>query len=368
MCKEAFLDSALIVCGTGMFLDATLSVCETGIFPTVTISICNNGRFWRDDMDVEEIAKMADKLRKNISKVIIGKEEQIKLIITGILAGGHILIEDNPGTGKTMLAKSFAKSMDTSFKRVQFTPDLMPSDITGLNIYNQKSSEFKLVKGPVFTNVLLADEINRATPRTQSSLLEAMEEKQVTIDGETLKLDEPFIVFATENPVETSGTYPLPEAELDRFLIKLSMGDNGKEEEMDIIKRYINDTPIENISAVCTADDIIEKRKAVKEIYVHECVREYIVNIILATRKNSELNLGVSTRGTLALLRCSQAYAAIEGREYVTPDDVRFLAPYVLGHRILAFGSAGDFKHNSNIIEKIVEGIDVPVEDWKAKS
>ncbi len=317
-------------------------------------------------MAEKEIAALADKLKENVARVIVGKEEQIKLIITGILAGGHILIEDNPGTGKTMLAKAFAKSMDTSFKRVQFTPDLMPSDITGLNIYNQKNSEFNLVKGPVFTNVLLADEINRATPRTQSSLLEAMEEKQVTIDGESLKLSEPFIVFATENPVETSGTYPLPEAELDRFLIKLSMGENDKEDEMDIIERYINDAPIENISAVCSAEDIIETRLKVKEIFVHECVRDYIVNIILATRKSSELNLGVSTRGTLALLRCSQAFAAIEGRSYVTPDDVRYLAPYVLGHRILAFGSAGDFKRSSNIIEKIVEGIEVPVEDWKA--
>ncbi|MBQ9232806.1 MAG: MoxR family ATPase [Lachnospiraceae bacterium] len=317
-------------------------------------------------MEKKDIAVLAEKLSENVSKVIVGKEEQIKLIITGILAGGHILIEDNPGTGKTMLAKAFAKSMDVAFKRVQFTPDLMPSDITGLNIYNQKNGEFSLVKGPVFTNVLLADEINRATPRTQSSLLEAMEEKQVTIDGESLKLEDPFIVFATENPVETSGTYPLPEAELDRFLIKLSMGENDKTAEMDIIDKYIDDTPIDNISAVCDAKEIIKKRQAVKKIFVHECVRDYIVNIIMATRKSSELNLGVSTRGTLALLRCSQAFAAIEGRGYVMPDDVRYLAPFVLGHRILAFGSAGDFQHNSNVIEKIVEGIEVPVEDWKA--
>ncbi|MBQ8912906.1 MAG: AAA family ATPase, partial [Lachnospiraceae bacterium] len=289
-------------------------------------------------------------------------------IITGIFSGGHILIEDNPGTGKTMLAKAFAKSINVMFKRVQFTPDLMPSDITGLNIFNQKESEFKLVKGPVFTNVLLADEINRATPRTQASLLEAMEEKQVTIDGVTMKLDEPFIVFATENPVETSGTYPLPEAELDRFIIKLSMGENDKSAELGIIERYIDDMPIDTLEGVCSAEDIISVRQEIKNIFVHDCVRDYIVNIILATRKSSELNMGVSSRGTLALLRCGQAYAAINNRDFVEPDDIRYLAPYVLGHRILAYGSAGDFKHNSNIIEKIVEGIEVPVEDWKANS
>ena len=315
------------------------------------------------ELKTETLAKL---LSENVSRVIVDKEEQIKLIITGLLAGGHILIEDNPGTGKTMLAKAFAKSINVPFKRVQFTPDLMPSDITGLNIYNQKKGEFDLVKGPVFTSVLLADEINRATPRTQSSLLEAMEEKQVTIDGESLKLPEPFMVFATENPVETSGTYPLPEAELDRFIIKLSMGENDKNAELGIIERYINDMPIDGISSVCDAQDIIKHREKIKRVFVHDCIRSYIVDIVLATRKNSELNMGVSTRGTLALLRCSQAFAAIEGREYVAPDDVRYLAPYVLGHRILAFGSAGDFKHNRNIIEKIVEGIEVPVEDWKA--
>lgn len=315
---------------------------------------------------VDNIAGLADKISENVAKVIVDKDEQIRLIITGIFAGGHILIEDNPGTGKTMLAKSFAKSINVTFKRVQFTPDLMPSDITGLNIFNQKESEFKLVKGPIFTNVLLADEINRATPRTQSSLLEAMEEKQVTIDGVTMKLDEPFIVFATENPIETSGTYPLPEAELDRFLIKLSMGENDKEAELGIIDRYIENMPIDELESVCGAEDIISIRNDIKKIFVHDCVRDYIVNIVLATRKNSELNMGVSSRGTLALLRCSQAYAAINKRDFVEPDDVRYLAPYVLGHRILAYGSAGDFKHNSNIIEKIVEGIEVPVEDWKA--
>ncbi len=318
------------------------------------------------DSNYKDAASLAKAISDNVSKVIVDKEEQIKLIITGILAGGHILIEDNPGTGKTMLAKAFAKSLAVEFKRVQFTPDLMPSDITGLNVFNQKESEFRLVKGPVFTNILLADEINRATPRTQSSLLEAMEEKQVTIDGQTIKLDEPFIVFATENPVETSGTYPLPEAELDRFLIKLSMGENDKETELDIIEKYIESTPVDEITSVCTSADIMEKRQEIKKVFVHESVRGYMVDIVLATRKSSKLNLGVSTRGTLALVRCCQAYAAISGRSYVEPDDVKKLAPYVLGHRILSFGAAGDFGRNGNIISEIVEGVEVPVEDWKA--
>ena len=215
------------------------------------------------EIKFKDIKSMADDISDNVSKVIVDKNEQIKLIIAGIFAGGHILIEDNPGTGKTMLAKSFAKSMNVDFKRVQFTPDLMPSDITGLNIFNQKESEFKLVKGPVFTNVLLADEINRATPRTQASLLEAMEEKQVTIDGVTMMLDLPFIVFATENPIETSGTYPLPEAELDRFLMKLSMGENDKITELNIIERYIENTPLEELTAVCGAEDIMNVRDKV---------------------------------------------------------------------------------------------------------
>lgn len=318
------------------------------------------------DNKFKDIESLAESIRENVSKVIVGKDEQIELIITGLLAGGHILIEDNPGTGKTMLAKAFAKSINADFKRVQFTPDLMPSDITGLNVFNQKESEFRLVKGPVFTNILLADEINRATPRTQSSLLEAMEEKQVTIDGSSMKLNEPFIVFATENPIETSGTYPLPEAQLDRFLIKLSMGNNDQEVELDIIDRYIENMPIEEISYVCGTEDIIDKRKEIKNVFVHDCIRNYIVNIILATRKDSRLNMGVSSRGTLALLRCCQAYAAIKGRAFVEPDDVKKLAPYVLGHRIITFGGVGDYKHNGNIINEIVDSIEVPVENWKA--
>lgn len=315
-------------------------------------------------MEVKEIKAYADRICDNISKVIIGKEKETIVILAAVFAGGNILIEDKPGTGKTMFAKTFAKSIDGEFKRVQFTPDLMPSDITGLNIYNRKTEEFTLVKGPVFTNILLADEINRATPRTQSSLLEAMEEKQVTIDGESYILKKPFVVIATENPVETTGTYPLPEAQLDRFMIKLSLGDNEKENEIGIIDRYISGNPIEDTEVVCKAEDINEIQNAVKNVFVHPCIREYIVDIILETRNNSKINIGASARGTLSLLRCAQAYAAVKGREFVKPDDVRFVAPYVLGHRILTVGHA-DEKKEKSIIAGLVDGVQVPTENWE---
>ena len=300
----------------------------------------------------------------NVGKVIVGKDDVVVKVLTSILAGGHILLEDVPGTGKTMLAKTIAKSIDCEFKRIQFTPDLLPSDITGLHIYNQKSGEFVLSKGPVFANIILADEINRATPRTQSALLECMEEQQVTIDGDTLKLEEPFIVLATENPVETAGTYPLPEAQLDRFLIKISMGDNSKATEVSIIDRFMSENPFDTLQTVCDTDHIKTMQEAVREVFVHSCVKEYIADIILATRNNSRIQVGASSRGTIGLLRLSQAYAAMEGRTFVRPDDVRYMAPYVLAHRVIMAGHM-DEKKEKTVIRELVDQIAVPVEDWE---
>ncbi|MDO5126631.1 MAG: MoxR family ATPase [Eubacteriales bacterium] len=313
---------------------------------------------------MEEVKTLADKLRNNVSKVILGADDTVDFILTAILAGGHVLIEDQPGTGKTMLAKAFAKSMNGDFKRVQFTPDLLPSDITGLSIYNQKSQEFVLSKGPVFTNVLLADEINRATPRTQSALLEAMEERQVTIDGDTMKLAVPFLVIATENPLETIGTYPLPEAQLDRFLMKLDMGKSTKQHELDVIERYIGESPLESLEAVCDMNELVAAQGKISQIFVHQAVREYIVNIVFALRENSRIQTGVSTRGILAMVRSAQAYAAMSGRNYVEPDDVKKLAPRIFGHRIITLGNS-NYKKNYELVNEVVDTVKVPVENWE---
>jgi MoxR-like ATPase len=300
------------------------------------------------------IKELADNIVNNVSGVMVGEEESVRLILSAVFAGGHVLIEDLPGTGKTLMAKTIARSMQGSFKRIQFTPDLMPTDVTGLNVYNRKTSEFELVKGPVFADIVLADEINRATPRTQSSLLEAMEERQVTIDGETISLPACFTVIATENPLETSGTYPLPEAQLDRFMMKLGMSGGSREKELMVMDRFINDNPADNIKPVCSMEDIYSAFIGIKKIKAGQAVREYIADIVQATRENERVRGGVSTRGTLALLRASQSYAAVNGEEFVTPDTVRYLAPFVLGHRL----------KGANIIKEILSGVKVPVENW----
>ena len=297
-------------------------------------------------MKLEEVRKLYTDVLGNVQRVIVGQEEVFTLLFTAVLSRGHVLLEDTPGTGKTSLAKAFAKSVNGSFHRVQFTPDLLPQDITGL---------------PVFTNLLLADEINRATPRTQSALLEAMEERHVTIDGETLPLEKPFLVIATENPVETTGTYPLPEAQLDRFLMKLRMNTLSREQEADMLDRFVQDSPLDMLQPVASVQHLEEAADAVMQVTVHKDVKDYILTIADATRHTSRLLMGVSPRASLALLRAAMSFAAISGRDYVTPDDVRYLAPYVLGHRVMG---AAEVMDTAQQIRDILRGLTVPVENW----
>lgn len=315
-------------------------------------------------MDIAFISENASKIKENIAKVIVGKDDVINLLLTALLADGHVLIEDMPGTGKTKLAKALAASLDADFNRIQFTPDLLPADITGLDIYNQKSGRFEFTKGPVFTNILLADEINRATPRTQSGLLECMEERQVTVDGQTHTLDEPFFLIATQNPVETAGTYPLPEAQLDRFMMQIKMGYPTVAEELQIINRYISHDPLEDLMPVCSKNDLFKMKEMVKEVFVHDSVKEYITHLVEATRKHPMLVLGVNPRGTLALLKCTQAYAAIMGRDYVTPDDVKALCTSVFSHRLLSYSTDRNTTI-SRILSEILSSVEVPTESWK---
>ena len=310
---------------------------------------------------MEQSRAWVQALRENIGKVLVGKEETIDLVLTTLAAGGHVLLEDVPGTGKTMLAKS----LDAEFGRIQFTPDLLPSDITGLNYYNQKAGEFQFRPGPVFANIILADEINRATPRTQASLLECMEERQVTVDGVTRKLEEPFFVIATQNPLETTGTFPLPEAQLDRFFVKLSMGLPDKKEEVGILKRFILDQPYETLQAVCKKEQILAAREEVKKVHVHELLLDYMAELVQATRKDKEILSGVSPRGTMALLRASQAYAWIQGRDYVVPEDVRKVAVPVMAHRLVLSRGFGGAVTGKIKIEEILSKVSVPTEEWE---
>jgi len=310
------------------------------------------------------VQEYAVKLRSNISKIIKGKDDKIDLVIMALLSGGHVLLDDVPGTGKTVLAKALARSIDAGFSRIQFTPDLLPSDITGIHFFNMKEQEFMFRAGPVFTNILLADEINRATPRTQSALLQCMEEKQVTIDGELFLIDKPFIVLATQNPVETAGTYPLPEAQLDRFMIKLSVGYSDRESEMQILDNSRAVHPVENLTAVTDKTELLEMMNMVENIKVNEAVRGYIADIGNASRHNSEIKLGLSTRGLIALKNMSQARAALRGREFVTPDDVKTVAPYVCVHRLICRSTVMRDPDSAKreILDKMIKELPVPTE------
>ncbi|MBQ4073731.1 MAG: MoxR family ATPase [Clostridia bacterium] len=313
-------------------------------------------------MQYQEISSLAKRVKENVAKVIIGREEQMDLILTAMISGGHVLLEDVPGTGKTMMARSMAKSLECAFARVQFTPDLLPADITGMNVYQPGEGKFEFMPGPVFTNILLADEINRATPRTQSALLECMEEKQVTDSGVTRRLPPPFMVIATQNPVETQGTFPLPEAQLDRFLMRLSMGYPEGEEALQLMERFIRSSPIEEISAVAGQQEICDAQKIYVQCDVSKPVMEYIAALCQETRDQKLVQLGVSPRGMLALLRASQAYAAIQGRDYVIPDDVKKLAVPVLAHRVILRGLYGKSGENEKFIHEILERVPAPTE------
>ena len=315
-------------------------------------------------MDQKECREYGRKLLENIGKVIAGKEETIQLLLAALLSGGHVLLEDMPGTGKTKLAKSLAASMEGVFSRIQFTPDLLPSDVTGMNIYNRKSGEFVLHKGPVFANVLLADEINRATPRTQAGLLECMEEHQVTIDGQRLMLESPFMVIATQNPVESAGTFPLPEAQMDRFMMRLSMGLPGQEEEVLILERFGGEDPYEKLESVITREQILQMREAAKEVFVHPVLQTYIVELAAATRKEPELAFGVSPRGSLALMQAAKAYAALWGRSYCIPDDIRALAVPVFSHRLGFQGGRRDTARQQALVQRILKEVPVPAEEF----
>jgi len=314
-----------------------------------------------------DLLPTAERVLANVEKVILGKRQEIRLAFTALLCQGHVLIEDVPGVGKTTLAKSLARSLALSFQRIQFTPDLLPSDVTGLSYFNQKTQEFQFRAGPVFANVLLADEINRATPRTQSALLEAMEERQVTTEGETRMLPRPFIVLATENPIELEGTFPLPEAQLDRFLMRISLGYPTVDEEILIAQRFLADSPLDELSPVLTASELPGLVRSCRGVYIGEAVSRYIAEIVRATRESKGVALGASPRATLALFRGSQALAAISGRDYVLPDDVKALATPVLAHRLI-LTSQGRLhgKAAANVVDEIVERVPAPVESGAA--
>jgi MoxR-like ATPase len=314
--------------------------------------------------DVTGVKEISERFGANVGKVIVGKKDVIELVLVALLSEGHILIEDVPGIGKTILARTVAKSLGLVFKRIQFTPDLLPSDVTGIHFYKQKTGEFEYRPGPILANVVLADEINRATPRTQSCLLESMQERQVTVDLETILLPRPFLILATQNPVELEGTFPLPEAQLDRFLMKLKMGYPFEDEERAILKRFQEENPLEKLESVITGEELLKIQKLCRHVYVDDSLRDYIVSITRATREHAGIELGASPRASLALHQASQSLAAIRGRGYVIPDDIKYLSVPVLAHRLV---SRTEMRLRGRSIEdtvkEIVAAVPVPVEE-----
>ncbi len=314
-------------------------------------------------LTIADLQTVATQIRENIGKVIVGKNAIVDLALVALLCEGHILFEDVPGIGKTTLAKALARSLGCTFRRIQFTPDLLPSDITGLNVYNQKTQEFEYRAGPLMAQIILADEINRATPRTQSALLEAMQERQITVDGVTKHLPRPFLVLATQNPIELEGTFPLPEAQVDRFFLKLKLGYPTEEEENAILLRFERDEPLEHLHAVVSAEAILEMQRLVRTVRVEESVREYIVAIVRATRAHASVELGASPRGSLYLYHAAQAYAALQGRDFVLPDDVKYLAPFVLTHRLIISAQTRlRGRDAEQIVKEVIDSVPVPIE------
>lgn len=309
-----------------------------------------------------EPKEIAEKLLANIEKVIVGKEEPVKLCLAALISKGHVLIEDVPGLGKTMLARSIAKSINAEFKRVQFTPDILPSDITGVSVYNQKTQEFEARIGPIFSNIVLADEINRTTPRTQSGLLECMQESRVTIDGQSYNLPQPFFVMATQNPIEFHGTYPLPEAQMDRFLMQINMGYPQEKDEILILDKQRKEHPIEKISSVSSLEEIVSLQEKATSVHLSEDMVKFITSIVRSTRSHPEVLLGASPRGSLALMQTSRAFALIEGRDFVMPDDIKKMARYTLAHRIVLKTEAQvEGRTKEQIIEEVLRSVVVPL-------
>lgn len=308
-----------------------------------------------------DIQAIANRIIKNVETVMVGKRESVELTVLGLLCQGHILIEDVPGVGKTMLAKALSRSVGCQFQRIQFTPDMLPSDVTGVSVFNQKTQEFEFRPGPIHAQIVLVDEINRATPKTQSALLEAMEERQVTVDGRTHPLGPPFMVLATQNPIEYEGTFPLPEAQLDRFLLRIRLGYASKQQEIEVLDRQQYQHPIEQIVQAVSVEELLAAQTAVRAIYIDDLVKEYIVDIVRQTREHADVYLGSSSRGALAIYRLGQARAAVAGRDYVLPDDVKALAKAALGHRIIV-GPAARIKdvESEQIVQEIVDRLPVP--------